>query len=178
MEVFILQIITVKKNSLIRNIAFILILVIGFGIVVFSKDIKTPLEEIKIYFTDAEIMMLIPVKTAIPKKDKQQMAQYALDSLIKGHDDNKKIRRILPNEKDSFSVTVKGEIAYVDINSDVIDKIPDGRDIEMLAVYSIVNTLTGIDGIVNVRFTIDGESRKSLKGFIDMRETFIPDYFV
>ena len=38
--------------------------------------------------------------------------------------------------------------------------------------------LTGLDGIVNVRFTIDGKRQKDFKGYIDMRETFIPDYFI
>jgi len=31
---------------------------------------------------------------------------------------------------------------------------------------------------VNVRFTIDGKRQKDFKGYIDMRETFIPDYFI
>ena len=48
----------------------------------------------------------------------------------------------------------------------------------MLMVYSIVNSLTEIDGIVNVRFTIDGRVQKDFVGYLDMRETFIPDYFV
>ena len=48
----------------------------------------------------------------------------------------------------------------------------------MLIVYQIVNSLTSIDGIDNVRFTVDGKVKKEYAGFIDMRETFIPDYFV
>ena len=47
-----------------------------------------------------------------------------------------------------------------------------------MMVYSIVNSLTNIDGIVNVRFTVDGERQKDFLGFVDMRETFIPDYCV
>jgi hypothetical protein len=77
-----------------------------------------------------------------------------------------------------MTVKVKDKIAYVDIKKDVVNEHPDGRDLEMLTVYSIVNSLTGIDGIVNVRFTIDGKIEKKFKGYLDMRETFIPDYLV
>ena len=73
---------------------------------------------------------------------------------------------------------VLDRIAYVDIKQELVDKHPDGRDLELLTVYSIVNSLTGLDGVVNVRFTIDGKRQKDFKGYIDMRETFIPDYFI
>ena len=46
------------------------------------------------------------------------------------------------------------------------------------AAATIVNSLTSIDGIVKVKFTIDGKPQKNFKGFIDMREAFIPDYYV
>ena len=68
-------------------------------------------------------------------------------------------------------------IAYVDIKQELADKHPEGRDLELLTVYSIVNSLTGLDGIVNVRFTIDGKRQKDFKGYIDMRETFYSGLF-
>ena len=46
------------------------------------------------------------------------------------------------------------------LKQELVDKHPDGRDLELLTVYSIVNSLTGLDGIVNVRFTIDGKRQK------------------
>ena len=38
MEVFVLQIVTLKKNTLIRHFIFLLILAIGFGTVVISQN--------------------------------------------------------------------------------------------------------------------------------------------
>ena len=84
----------------------------------------------------------------------------------------------IPNVKHGIKVKVLDRIAYVDIKQELVDKHPDGRDLELLTVYSIVNSLTGLDGVVNVRFTIDGKRQKDFKGYIDMRETFIPDYFI
>ena len=148
MEVFVLQIVTLKKNTLIRHFIFLLILAIGFGTVVISQNTHT------------------------------EMAQRVADELVEGYDDNPKIRRIIPNVKHGIKVKVLDRIAYVDLKQELVDKHPEGRDLELLTVYSIVNSLTGLDGIVNVRFTIDGKRQKDFKGYIDMRETFIPDYFI
>lgn len=173
-----MQIVTLKKSSIIRNITFILILAVGFTIVAVSGNSHPPVEEMKLYFVDAEMMRLMPVRVTITKSSPQRMASKVLDELIEGRDENPKIRRIIPKEKHGMSVKVKDQIAYVDIKKEIVDKHPEGRDLEMLTVYSIVNSLTGIDGIVNVRFTIQGKIQKNFKGYLDMRETFIPDYFV
>ena len=67
---------------------------------------------------------------------------------------------------------------YVVRKQEIADMNPVGRECELTTVYRSVNSLTGLDGIVNVRFTIDGKRQKDFKGYIDMRETFIPDYFI
>lgn len=173
-----MQIITLRKKSLIRYITFALILCIGFGTVIVSRSVKTDSADVKLYFVDSQMMRLIPVITQIPKTTPERMAQHVLDSLMEGHDDNPKIRRLIPYKKHGLTVKLDNQTAYVDIDSYIVQNHPDGRDIEMLTVYSIVNSLTEIDGIVNVRFTIDGEIQKDFMGYLDMRETFIPDYYV
>ena len=173
-----MQIVTLKKNTLIRHFIFLLILAIGFGTVVISQNTHTETAEVKLYYVDAQMLRLIPVNTQIPQMSTQKMAQRVADELVEGYDDNPKIRRIIPNVKHGIKVKVLDRIAYVDIKQELADKHPDGRDLELLTVYSIVNSLTGLDGIVNVRFTIDGKRQKDFKGYIDMRETFIPDYFI
>ncbi len=178
MEVFTLQIITIRKKSLIRYASFLLILFLGFGTVMVSRGIKPETTEIKLYFVDEQMMRLIPVSTTIPKTTTDRMAQHVLDEIMEGRDDNPKIRRLLPYKKHGLTFKVEDNIAYVNIDKYIAENHPDGRDIEMLTVYSIVNSLAEIDGIINVRFTIDGESQKDFMGYLDMRETFIPDYYV
>jgi hypothetical protein len=60
----------------------------------------------------------------------------------------------------------------------MVEAHPEGRELELLTIYSIVNSLTGIEGISTVRFTINHEITKDFMGYVDMRETFIPDYFM
>lgn len=168
--------ITLKKS--LRYTAFLLIIAVGFSFAVLSRGTSVETEEIKLYLVDAQMLRLVPVKMSIPKMPPQKQAKRVLEELIEGRDDNPKIRRLIPKDKGCMTVKVKNKIAYVDINSDMTETVPDGRDLEELMIYSIVNTLTGLNGIVNVRFTIDGETQREFKGYIDMRETFIPDYFV
>lgn len=173
-----MQTVTIKKSMIIRYAAFLLILAAGLGVVVMSQGMRIETEDVKLYFVDAEMLRLIPVSTEIPRTTTEKMAQSVLDKLIEGHDENPKIRRLIPKQNRCMTVKVKDKIAYVDIKSTMVEEHPDGRELELLTVYSIVNSLTGLDDIINVRFTIDGEEQKDFKGYIDMRETFIPDYFV
>lgn len=173
-----MQTVTVKKDFIIKHILFFLILALGFGAVGMARGIKSETIETRIYYVDAEMMRLVPVRTTLPKMSAKRTAQYVIDKMIEGYDANPKIRRIIPKDKHCLSVSVRDSIAYVDIRGELLENHPEGRDMEMLTVYSLVNSLTEIDGIVNVRFTIDGKISKDFMGYLDMRETFIPDYFV
>ena len=57
-----MQIVTLKKNTLIRHFIFLLILAIGFGTVVISQNTHTEMTEVKLYYVDAQMLRLIPVK--------------------------------------------------------------------------------------------------------------------
>lgn len=158
--------------------AAVVFLTVCASVFLITHAARLQTEEINIYFVDAETLRLTPVKTTIPHAGTEKTARYVLDALIEGHDDNSKILRLIPRDENCMTVKVKDSIAYVDLKSSILKTHPDGRDFEILTVYSIVNSLTNVDGIINVRFTVDGEKQKDFMGYVDMRETFIPDYCV
>ena len=125
---------------------------------------------VRLYFVDSELSRLLPYEAEIAEGDPGQMAQAAMDKLTEGRDDNKKIRRLLPRKR--LWVRVSGDVAYVDLPSDIAEAVPQSRDIERLIIYQITDTLTDLKGIRFVRFTVDGEERKELMGFFDMREAY------
>lgn len=168
-----------KKGSNVFYIAVaVVFLAVFLGVFFITRSPLLQKQETDVYFVDAQTMSLTPVKTKVPRKGAEKAARRVLNTLIEGHDDDPNIFRLIPNEKNCMTVEVKDEIAYVDLKSNMWTNHPDGRDFEVLTVYSIVNSLTNIDGIVNVRFTVDGEEQKDFMGCVDMRETFIPDYYV
>lgn len=134
--------------------------------------------KVQVYFVDSDMLRLIPTDVYTTENNPQKAADMVVQELLKGRDDNHKVRRLIPNIKNGMTVRVKGKIAYVDLSPELVQNCPEGRDLECLAVYQIVNSLTSIEEIVNVRFTIGGEVQRDFKGYIDMRETFIPDYYV
>ena len=161
-----------------KRAIFIFIIIAALGITAASFGTSIPQTEVKLYFTDAQILKLLPVRMQIPELSVQEQAELVLKALIKGDDDNLKIRRTIPDIRGCMSVSVKGDTAYVDIQRKMIENHAEGRDIELLTVYSIVDSLTSIKGITTVRFTVCGKASKDFMGYLDMRETFIPDYTV
>lgn len=161
-----------------KKIIFALILVIGFSTVFFSFNSRQTMVGVKLYFVDSQMLRLLPVEIYISDTNPQKKAQTVLNELIRGRDDNPKIRRTIPDIHGCMTVKVKNETAYVNISKKMAKAHPDGRELELLTIYSIVNSLTGIEGISTVRFTVDNEITKDFMGYIDMRETFIPDYFI
>lgn len=161
-----------------RKIIFLLILIMSAGIIASSCGNSPEMTEVKIYFTDAQMFKLVPVVTYIPDSTPQKKAQTVINELIEGKDGNRSIYRTIPKIKKGMSVKVKDKTAHVNITKPMIEAHQQSRDAEILTVYSIVNSLTGIDGITTVKFTIDGKTVKDFMGYIDMRETFIPDYMI
>ena len=115
-------------------------------------------ENKKIYYVDSQIFNLIGVNTQITKGTSQAQAEELIEQLIKGHDGNNKIKRLIPNKRNVLKVKVRNNTAYVDIDKNAFSH--SNRETERLIVYSIVNTLTGIDGVDVVRFTVDGKTTK------------------
>ncbi|MBE7044453.1 MAG: hypothetical protein E7397_02910 [Ruminococcaceae bacterium] len=133
---------------------------------------------VSIYFVDRAMLRLIETKETVKATGPQQAAQKILKEIEAGRDNNPKILRLIPKDVKPMQVTVRDGIAYVNLSRELVEEHSGARSHELLTVYAIVNSLTSVDGIVNVRFTVDGKPERDFKGFLDMRETFIPDYYV
>ena len=74
------------------------------------------------------------------------------------------------------SVLVEGDKVTVDVNSNFVAEMPAGSSAEMMAVYSIVNTVcANFPQIKNVKLNVEGESKAVLK-HLDLSEPFPADY--
>jgi spore germination protein GerM len=144
--------------------------------VVWAATDKPDYARVKIYVVDEELMGLIPLDTEIIDGTPEFMARQIINRLIKGYDDNKKIRRLIPADRSCLSVSVSGNTANVNIRGKLIGEQLSSKELEKLFVYQIVNSLASVDRISRVNFTVEGKQEKRLAGFVDMRETFVPDY--
>lgn len=74
------------------------------------------------------------------------------------------------------SVHIEGDLAGIDLNKTFAESLPSGSSAEMLAVYSVVDTVaTNFPQITKVKLTIDGDA-KSLLRHLDLSDPLTPDY--
>lgn len=77
---------------------------------------------------------------------------------------------------DILGVRIEDRIATVNLSSRFYSACQDLTETrERTVVYSIVNTLCGLDGIDGVRFLFEGESVETLTEHIYMRTTLLPN---
>ncbi|MFA7060456.1 MAG: GerMN domain-containing protein [Pedobacter sp.] len=82
----------------------------------------------------------------------------------------------LPEGSVINTVRIDGDLAGVDLNRTFADALPSGSSAEMLAVYSIVDTIAvNFPQITRVKLTIEGND-KALLRHLDLSDPLVPDY--
>ena len=117
-----------------------------------KKDEKSE-QTLTLYFCDSEAFAL----HADIRKISGEVtidAGYAVNELIKGTTAEGLIN-VIPKDTVLNSCVVEKGLCTVDFSAHLLDAA--GSTAELFAIYSIVNTLCGLDGIETVQFTIDGQ---------------------
>ena len=128
---------------------------------------------ISLYFKNIETNSLIAEAKCIDVKDLSKDPYTYLINLLIAGPENEKLESALPEGTKVNSCTLKGNTLYVDLSKEFIDNAPSGIEEESMIVYSIVNTLTELNEVSNVKFLINGEENKSFKdGKISFKDTF------
>ncbi len=82
----------------------------------------------------------------------------------------------LPDGTVVNSVVIDKDLAIVDMNSAFVQALPSGSSAEMLAVYSIVNTVAAnFPQISAVKLTVEGGEAEQLR-HLDLSGPLTPDY--
>lgn len=126
--------------------------------------------EIKLYFTRKDYNMLSSEMRTIKVTDQQPIEQYIINELIKGPE-NKEHTATLSKDTVLLSVDIADDICFVNFKSSFIDKNSGAQEKEILAVYSIVDSLTELDSISRVQFLIDGK-KEDMFGTINISSMF------
>lgn len=157
---------------------FVFLAVITLSLIGNVKSTSQKMDKVTLYFADRQMMRLVPSDYYINAADTETEINAVIDELLQGRDYIQSIRRLLPTSKDAISAHFSGETAYIDINCEYMSFYESGRDLEELIVYQLVNSVSSVKGVSRVKFLFDGEVRKDFLYRIDMREAFVPDYYV
>jgi len=110
---------------------------------------------VTLYFANETGDRLVPVRDEITHKDDALLAQHVVARLIVGSSSAEGYR-VLPADTKIISVTVKDVICYVNLNN-ALEQVEFTVAPEII-IYSIVNSLTELQGISAVSVSINGSS--------------------
>jgi hypothetical protein len=106
--------------------------------------------------------------------DPAECAEEVLGELINGPVGD--MSPTLPATAAIHSVRVDGETALVDFGKELIEGLPAGSHAEMMAVYSVIDSLAfNFPRIQKVKFLLEGKDMDSL-GHLDLREPLSADF--
>ena len=134
-------------------------------LVIDASEITTePLDEVMVtlYFSNEDSTGLEAERRRIAVNPNQELGGYVLSELIKGPV-RETLKATIPPETKVLDLKIVDRVCYVDLNSDFVLRHSGGTSEELLTIYSIVNSLTSLDGIDKVQFLIEGEKQTSFK---------------
>jgi hypothetical protein len=126
-----------------------------------------------LYFADGSGKYLTPGEHRFPAGlSPHERAAAVLDALIQGPPQG--LNRTLPGgtRVNALFIDDQGS-AWVDLDGAITDALPGGTQPELLAVYSMVNSLTlNIPEIRRVKFLVQGSDAGTLSGHVDLGNFF------
>jgi len=126
----------------------------------------TPKVKVNLYFGKYEDnqVYLSPEERKILKDE--NFYKNIIQELIKGPV-SKQLYPTLPSNTKVNSVIVKEGLAVVDFSKEIItntEEIPHSSTTEILAIFSIVDTLTEFEEIQKIRITVEGKREGQING--------------
>jgi len=152
-----------KKNKLNRFFFISVILILS---VFLTMSLTSCTRSVSLYFaayTDTEAYLVKETREISVSKE---FYKSVLEELIKGPESSE-LYPVVPSNVKVNSVKISDSTATVDFSKEIItnfEEIPHSSTTEVLAIFSIVNTLTGFEEIDKVKITIEGKDSGQIDG--------------
>lgn len=129
--------------------------------------------QMTLYFAQKGTNYLDTEKRVVSLKENDIVERVILNELISGPTTENLVKTI-PADTKVLSVETKDSVCYVNLSREFIDKFSGTQNEELLAVYSIVNSLTELKNIKSVQFLVKGE-KVEMFGHVIFNEPFTKD---
>jgi len=128
-----------------------------------SSDQNDPAQtmEIAVYYLKSTDQEFYLVREVHQVEKTTEVAQAALNELIKGDPVTPDAYRVLPEDTRILGVNIENGLATIDFSPEVL-RANVGSSGEGLGIASIVNTLTEFPTIQEVAFTVDGQVENAM----------------
>lgn len=134
-------------------------------------------ETVTVYFPDRDLQHLEPEVRDAPAVAGQPdvLARAVVEELLKGPVETPDHVRVIPETVTVHAVTLEGGTAVVDLSRSFADDFHGGSGVAALAVYSLVNSLTGVPGVEKVQILLDGQPGGDFAGVLSLAEPLTAD---
>lgn len=110
----------------------------------------------KLYFSDKNAEKLVAETRSVTVNSKESLEYAILNELLKGPEEDG-LYPTMPEGTKILSVETKEGTCFVNVSQEFKSKHTGGSASETMTIYSVVNTLTELDGIKKVQFLIEGQ---------------------
>ncbi|MFA5014868.1 MAG: GerMN domain-containing protein [Actinomycetota bacterium] len=152
-----------KKNKL---TGFLIVSTILILVLFFTTTLSSCTRSVTLYFAASGETDFYLVKEIREISVSSDLYKSVLEELIKGPDTGD-LYPVIPSDVRVNSVKISGSTATVDFSKEIItnfEEIPHSSTTEILAIFSIVNTLTEFEEIERVKITIEGKESGEIDG--------------
>ena len=166
-----------KKIILILCVC-VAIALLGYKILV-QKQEKVEITEVPkldgkifLYFKGNEAMKLEKeYRNVSMKRIAENMAKTVVEELLKGPT-NEELHSLIPVDTKLLNIESQENTVILDLSNEFIEK-QEGESNALLAIYSIVNSLTEITEIEQVKFLINGKEMELFKDYFEFDKPFV-----
>ena len=166
-----------KKIILILSVC-VAIALLGYKILV-QKQEKVEITEVPkldgkivLYFKGNEAMKLEKeYRNVSMKRNAENMAKTVVEELLKGPT-NEELHSLIPVDTKLLNIESQENTVILDLSNEFIEK-QEGESNALLAIYSIVNSLTEITEIEQVKFLINGKEMERFNDYFEFDKPFV-----
>ncbi len=124
-----------------------------------GKPVPGEIKTITLYFSDSQAMYLVGEKREVSLAKGALLEEQAIIELMAGPRTDE-LWGAIPDGSKLLSVSTKDGICTVNFSKEYVDNTPGGTASERMAIYSVVNTLTELEGVQKVQFLIEGKKQE------------------
>ncbi len=135
-----------------------------------APSAQTAARRVTLYFASAD-GSLAPEERDVPQQP--GIARATVNELIAGPQ-TAGLDPTLPASAIVEGMTVRDGLCTVDFSSELTERLPAGDEARLLAVSSLVNTLTQFDTVEKVRILVDGEPLTGSVAGVDLAAALAP----
>ena len=131
---------------------------------------------VKLLFEEPGGAWLVPEERSVAyHASLSRQLRAVVDELLRGSQAGKVSPLAVGARVQEVFVTARG-VAYVDLSKEIATAPLPGATAEMLAVFSLVNSITmNFPAVKRVQILIDGRMAETLGGHVDLSQPLLPD---